>query len=457
MTIFGISAYHHDSAAALLQNGFVRRASHEERFTRKKFDNSFPSNSIRWMRHHIEKVDGVAYYERPGLLERQNIKREIKKAIPGKYPIEFMDHHKCHAMSSILTTDWDRCAVLVVDSVGGNYSTSLGMYENNEITWIKRFEYPESLGLFYSTITNLLGFVPLSDECKIMSAAAYGEPKWKNYMKEKFLETEFGNYTLKQDLRRGVGKGVLDWDIAASAQELLQDCLINLANWLFKETACNRLAYAGGVALNCVANTNLIRYSNFDHIAIQPAAGDAGCALGAAGLLDRPIWENAYLGYEDSLNQNPEDIAQRLLRGEIVPVINGPAEFGPRALGNRSLLALPTPLCVSKLDNLKGRVNDSWRPYAPVCLEEVAEEYFDIYYPSYEMLYVAYNEPNSPFKTHDETARLQLVNKTKNAFLAKILDFTTKLGHPILINTSLNAKGKPIVNTVEHFKNEIKL
>ena len=140
-----------------------------------------------------------------------------------------------------------------------------------------------------------------------------------------------------------------------------------------------------------------------------------------------------------------------------MPVINGPAEFGPRALGNRSLLALPTPLCVSKLDNLKGRVNDSWRPYAPVCLEEVAEEYFDIYYPSYEMLYVAYNEPNSPFKTHDETARLQLVNKTKNAFLAKILDFTTKLGHPILINTSLNAKGKPIVNTVEHFKNEIKL
>ena len=457
MNIIGISAYHHDSAAAMLQNGYIRHAAHEERFTRKKFDNSFPNNTIRWMRHQVEKIDAVVYYEELGLMERQSIKREIKKVIPGKYPIIFMDHHKCHAMSSILTTNWDNCAVMVVDTVGGKYSTSLGLYENEEITWLKRFEYPESLGLFYSTATKLLGFTPLSDECKVMSAAAYGEPKWKEYINDKILETEFGNYTIKHDFRRGVGTGTIDWDIAASVQDVLQDCLTNLANWLFKETGYTKLAYAGGVALNCIANTHLCRYSNFDEIAIQPAAGDAGCSLGAAGLVDRPIWENAYLGYPDSLEQDAEDIARRLTRGEIVPVLNGKAEFGPRALGNRSLLCIPSALAIGKLNNIKNRINDSWRPYAPICLEDVAEDYFDIYHPSYEMLFIAFNDPDSPFTTHDEPARLQLVNRTKNAFLAKILDYTTKLGHPVLINTSLNARGKPIVNTVDDFHNEIKL
>ena len=141
------------------------------------------------------------------------------------------------------------------------------------------------------------------DEEKIMSAAAYGEPKWTEYAKEKLITTEIGDYTLLQDLRRGIGVGALDWDVAASAQEILQECLLNLAGWLHKETGKFKLAYAGGVALNCVANTQLIRYTNFNDIAIQPAAGDAGTSLGAAALIERPLWEGPFLGYNDSLNQ----------------------------------------------------------------------------------------------------------------------------------------------------------
>jgi len=456
MNIIGISAYHHDSAAAYLSKGYIKGAAHEERFSRRKFDNRFPVNTIRWLRHQQEQVDAVVFYEKKGFKERQDIKRDIKKLIPGKYPINFVDHHEAHAMSSILTTDWNKCAVMVVDTVGSNYSTSLGVYENQEIKWLKRFEYPNSLGLFYSTATKLLGFKPLSDECKIMSAAAYGEPKWTDYIKEKILKTELGDYTLLQDFRRGLGTGILDWDIASSVQEVLQECLLNLARWLYKETGYIRLAYAGGVALNCIANTYIARYTNFEEIAIQPAAGDAGCALGGAALIDRPIWEGPFLGYEDSLNQNIEEIAYNISNGEVISIIQGRAEFGPRALGNRSLLCAPTESNISKLNNIKGRINDIWRPYAPVCLDSVAEDLFDIYHPSYEMLFVAYTE-TSKFHTHDDTARLQLVNSSHNAFLAKILEITTRQGFPILINTSLNAAGKPMVNSVDDFKNEIKI
>ena len=456
MNIVGFSAYHHDSAAVNIHNNLIAGGSHEERFTRKKYDNSFPINTFRWLRSQKEQTDVVAFYEKRDFMERQNIKRDIKKALPGKVDIEFFEHHDCHAMSSICTTDWDRCAVMVVDSMGGKYATSLGIFEDDKISWLKRFEYPNSLGLFYSTITRFLGFRPLSDEEKVMSAAAYGEPKWVKYAKEKIINTELGEYTLLQDLRRGIGEGTLDWAVARSAQDILQECLINLASWLHTETGSSKLAYAGGVALNCVANTELVRYTGFKEIAIQPAAGDAGCALGAAALVQRPLWEGPYIGYNDSLEQNPEEIAHRIMQGEVVPVLNGKAEFGPRALGNRSILCLPTELNISKLNNIKKRINDTWRPYGPICLDSVAEDYFDIYIPSYDMLFVAFSETDL-FRTHDDTARLQLVNSSKNGFLGKILETTTAHNHPILINTSLNVKGKPIVNSVDDFKNEMKV
>jgi carbamoyltransferase len=288
-----------------------------------------------------------------------------------------------------------------------------------------------------------------------MAAAAYGTPKWADYIKERVINTQLGDYTVLPDLTRGIGSGVLDWDIAASVQLVLEECLINLAKWLFKETGLPNLAYAGGVALNCVANTKLLTNTPFCDIAIQPAAGDAGCALGAAALVDRPLWENAYLGIESNNPITTEECAFRLLKGEIVAIIKGRAEFGPRALGNRSFITIPFKDNYSKLDTIKQRTTDSWRPYAPVCLEKDADLYFDIPKKSYEMLYVAKSK-NKHFTTNDGSARLQITNYTKNAYLSRVLELTREQGYPILLNTSLNAKGKPIVNTMDDLK-EIQL
>lgn len=452
MKILGVSSYHHDSAAASLNNGLIQGASHEERFTRKKFDKSFPEHTIRWMRDQYDDWEFAAFYEETTYSQ---FKSDIKR-ISNARPV-LVDHHEAHAMSSILMTNWTECAIMVVDTVGNRYSTSLGVYKDGQIEWIKRFRYPNSIGLFYSSATRLLGFVPLSDECKVMSAASYGRPKWASWINQKIVDYNAdGDYTFLHNLERGAGTGVLDWDIAASVQQVTQNILLALATWLQKETGLTNLAYAGGVALNCVANTYLLKNSGFNHISIQPAAGDAGCALGAAALITRPLWENAYLGVSATNNITADECADRILRGEIVPVIQGRAEFGPRALGNRSLLCAPTDDNIKKLNTIKQRDTDSWRPYAPVCQIEEAKNYFTIYQHSKEMLFIA-DIFGGNFKTQDNTARLQTVTGSSNAYLWKVLEKTRQHGYPILINTSLNAKGKPIVNTVDDFKREVRL
>ena len=444
MKILGVSSYHHDSAAASIYNGHIEGASHEERFTRKKYDNSFPTNTIEWLKNPHEDWEFAAFYEETTY---NRFKSDIRKHTRAR-PV-LVDHHEAHAMSSILMTDWYECAVMVVDTVGNKFSTSLGVYENGQITWLKRFRYPNSLGLFYSSATRLLGLKPLSDESQVMAAAAYGEPKWFDFIRSKVLHHDYkGHYDLLVNLERGFGYGALDWDIAASVQKTLEHVLVNLAGWLKNETGMTNLAYAGGVALNCVANTQISRFAGFDDIAIQPAAGDAGCALGAAALLERPLWENAYLGVDASNGMIAEQYAEKILNGEVVSVIHGRAEFGPRALGNRSLLCTPTDDNIEKLNKFKGRIDDSWRPYAPICQEEEASKWFNIYKTSYEMLFVA-DIIGGNFRTHDKTARLQSVSATKSPLIWKILEITRQQGYPILINTSLNAKGKPIVNTLD--------
>ena len=282
-----------------------------------------------------------------------------------------------------------------------------------------------------------------------MAAAAYGEPKWFDFIRSKVLHHDYkGHYDLLINLERGLGYGSLDWDIAASVQKTIEHVLVNLAGWLQNETGMKNLAYAGGVALNCVANTEIIRFSGFDDIAIQPAAGDAGCALGAAALIERPLWENAYLGVNANDGILADQQAEKILSGEIVKIVQGRAEFGPRALGNRSLVCIPTPDKIEKLNTIKNRKEDNWRPYAPICQEEEASNWFNIYKPSYEMLFTA-DIRGGNFTTYDNSARLQIVNASKNPYLWKILEITRQHGYPILINTSLNAKGKPIVNTLE--------
>ena len=449
MKILGVSCYHHDSAAASLKDGHIEGASHEERFSRIKYDNRFPKKTINWLKDPHEDWEFVAFYEETTY---DRFKSDIKHHTFAK-PV-LVDHHEAHAMSSILMTKWYECAVMVVDTVGNKYSTSLGVYRNGKIEWIKRFRYPNSLGLFYSSATRLLGFRPLCDESQVMAAAAYGKPKWKQFIKDKILHwDDQADYTVLQNLERGVGSGIIDWDIASSVQEVFQTIVANLAGWLHRETGMKNLAYAGGGALNCVANTHIKKFSGFSNIVIQPAAGDAGCALGAAALIERPLWENAYLGFNTQCDKLPDYHADTILKHLITPIINGRAEFGPRALGNRSLLCAPTPANIKQLNMIKNRDNDSWRPYAPICQEEEADQWFKIYQPSYEMLFTA-DIIGGNFTTYDNSARLQVVNKTKNPYLWKILEITRQDGYPILINTSLNAKGRPIVNTMEDM-NEI--
>ena len=450
MKILGVSCYHHDSAAASLKDGFIQGAAHEERFTRKKYDNSFPINTIEWLRDTYDDWEVAAFYEESTY---KHFKTDIKKLTKAK-PV-LVDHHSAHAMSSIIMTDWDDCAVMVIDTVGGKFSTSLGVYENGKITWIKRFRYPNSIGLFYSAATRLLGFEPLRGESQVMAAAGYGTPKWAKFIKNKIINVEDDNYTLLHDLSRGIGFGVLDWDIAASVQSVFGDIVLNLANWLFKETGKTNLAYSGGCALNCVTNSQLIKFTLFDDIAIQPASGDAGASLGAASLIERPLWENAFLGYEDYDFIQPDEAADKIIKGNIIPIIHGRAEFGPRALGNRSLLCAPTSSTIDKLNKIKGRGNDSWRPYAPIVQDKEANNYFTVYKNCPNMLFIADIKKESNFKTHDNTARLQLIYGSQ-AYVYKVLEITRQYGFPILINTSLNAKGMPIVNKKEDL-NEIRL
>ena len=454
MSILGISAFHHDSAAAIVKKHKVVFASHEERFSRQKYDKRWPQNAINYSTHLCAEIKTVVFYDKDNKGDSKSL---IKKQFP-KAEIEYVDHHESHAMSAICTTRWDECAVMVVDTVGGLYSTSLGVFQKGKIKWIKRFEYPNSLGLFYSTATRLLGFKPLKDESQVMAAAAFGNPKWSDWIENNVVQIGENNYQMRMDLRKGVGVGSLDWDVAASVQYVTEKILLNLAKFLKKETKLKNLAISGGVALNCVANTHLYKHSGFKNIAIQPAAGDAGCSLGAAALLQRPDWTTPYTGIHIPIKINTSEVAEKLLEGKIVALLHGKAEFGPRALGNRSLLALPTVHNSKLLHKLKGRITDTWRPWAPICLEDVATYYFEVYNKkyNYDMLFTA-DDKSSPMREINRicSARLQVVNYQTNSVLSEILKKTTKKDQPVLINTSANARGKPIVNTREDFYNEM--
>lgn len=455
MSILGISAFHHDSAAAIVKKHKIVFASHEERFSRIKYDKRWPQNVINYATNLVSNdIDTVVFYDKHTRGESKSL---IKKQFP-KANIEYVCHHRSHAMSAICTTNWDECAVMVVDTVGGRYSTSLGVFQNGRVEWIKRFVYPNSLGLFYSTATRLLGFTPLKDESQVMAAAAFGRPKWSDWIEDNVIRIGESDYHLRMDLRKGVGVGALDWDIASSVQHTTEKALLMLAKFLKKETNSDNLAISGGVALNCVANTHLFKNSGFKNIAVQPASGDAGCSLGAAAVLERPEWKTPYTGILIQNNVDTSEVAQKLLEGKIVALLHGKAEFGPRALGNRSLLALPTIQNSKLLHKLKGRITDTWRPWAPICLEDVAHYYFEVYNKkyNYDMLFTA-DDKSSPMKDINRisSARLQVVNNKTNSVLAEILEKTTEKDQPVLINTSANARGKPIVNTIEDFYNEM--
>ena len=540
----GISCYYHDSAAALLKDGHVIAAVEEERFSRKKFDDSFPEKAIQWCLDEAEiksnQIDSVAFYDKPvlkferlldnyiavaprGLFsfldvipkwihKRLWIKNEIKKSLKGfKGEIIFPEHHMSHAAHAFYTSPFDESAILTIDGVGEWSTTSYGYAKNNEIQLSKDIKWPHSLGLFYSAFTYFLGFKVNEGEYKLMGLSSYGTPKYYDLILNNLIDVKddgsihlnmkYFAFTYDKVMTNkkfselfGISPKTKDektlqihFDIGASAQKVLEDIILKMTNHVHKITKMKNLCIGGGVALNGVANYKILKESLFDNIHIPPSPGDAGSAVGAAQYLyyiyhknsrniskdnAEIINENIYVGpsysndqiikFLDSKNITYESFdresllkktAQLIADGNIVGWYQGKMEWGPRALGNRSILADPRREDMKDILNAKIKHRESFRPFAPSILEEYASEYFEIDVPSPYMLMVApVKKPKEiPAVTHvDGTGRLQTVSKNTNSLYYDLIsEFKKITGVPVIINTSMNVMGEPIVNTPE--------
>ncbi|MGC5341534.1 carbamoyltransferase family protein [Streptomyces sp. DT24] len=514
MRVLGINALFHDPAAALVVDGKVVAAAEEERFSRRKHGKrplpfsawELPELSARWCLEQAgltpADLDAVAYSYDPELalpaqqmglddpwdpLRQEYARRApefLAEALPGLDPakVRFVAHHVAHAASAGPASPYADCAVLVLDGRGECASQLTGQYTDRTLNVLSTQRLPESLGLFYEDLTEHLGFLRSSDEFKVMALASYGTPRHAERIREHVHARADGGF-------RASG---VDWasltprrapdtpwtqdhaDLAASAQLCLEDTVLDLARELHGRTGEKVLTMAGGVALNCVANTRLYRESPFETVWVQPAAGDAGTALGAAlhvageeravtepmptaalgrGWRDEELrgWlEKAALPYEE-----PEDIAaavaEELAQDGIVAWFQGRSEFGPRALGHRSLLAHPGRAeNLERLNAVKGR--EEFRPVAPMVLAERAAELFDGPLPSPYMLFVheVAEEWRSriPAVVHvDGTARVQTVDSATEPLVARMLTaFERRTGLPVVVNTSLNTAGRPMVD-----------
>jgi len=570
MHVLGISAYYHDSAAALLRDGHVAAAAQEERFTRKKHDQSFPHHAIRACLAQTglraSQVDCVAFYDKPflkferlletylafaprgfesfrsalpvwvkeKLFQKREILQELKALEPGidwASRLIFSEHHLSHAASAYYPSPFSSAAVLTMDGVGEWTTTSLAIGRGRELKVVKEIHFPHSLGLLYSAFTYYTGFKVNSGEYKVMGLAPYGEPRYANLIKENLIDIkEDGSFRLNLDyfdyctglrmtnarfdaLFGGPARKPeqrltqREMDLAASIQAVTEEVVLKLAEGIRKESGEKNLCLAGGVALNCVANGKLLRAKTFERLWLQPAAGDAGGALGAAlvahhlhrgqerklnGSLDG--MRGGYLGPEfstaeierrlraagavfDVLSDEKiiSECAGALAEGKALGWFQGRMEFGPRALGARSILGDARSPSMQKTLNLKVKYRESFRPFAPSVLFEDAASYFDLEGESPYMLLVAdvaeehriamteeerklfgidkLNVPRSaiPAVTHvDYSARVQTVHKETNPrYWNLISKFKETTGCPVVVNTSFNVRGEPIVCTPE--------
>ncbi|WP_069811879.1 carbamoyltransferase family protein [Streptomyces sp. TP-A0874] len=513
MRVLGVNALFHDPAAALVVDGRVAAAAEEERFSRRKHGKrpvpfsawELPELSARWCLEQAglapADLDAVAYSYDPALARpadrmglddpwdalRQEYARRapefLATALPGLDPekVRFVAHHVAHAASAGPASPHSDCAVLVLDGRGESASHLAGHYRDRELTVLGGQELPDSLGLFYEELTEHLGFLRSSDEYKVMALASYGVPRFRDHLGEHVRALGDGGFRARsvpwESLVPAREPGA-PWsqdhaDLAASAQACLEDVILALAHWLHDRTGEKRLTMAGGVALNCVANSRLDREGPFREIWVQPAAGDAGTALGAALHIaaeqDRTApMEGAALGrhwnaaeLRDWLERSalpytePEDVAEavaeELARDGIVAWFQGRGEFGPRALGRRSLLAHPGRAAnLDRLNAVKGR--EEFRPVAPMVLADRAADVFTGPLPSPYMLFVhevseAWRE-RLPAVVHvDGTARVQTVDDEREPLVARMLRaFERRTGLPAVVNTSLNTAGRPMVD-----------
>ncbi|TAN37700.1 MAG: hypothetical protein EPN23_04075 [Verrucomicrobia bacterium] len=564
MNILGISAYYHDSAAALICDGRIVAAAQEERFTRKKHDANFPANAVRYCLAagglKGSGLDGVAFYEKPltkfgriletfagvaprgvrSALQALPVWLKEKLWIPpaissflqaegfqASVPLYFPEHHESHAASAFFPSPFQEAAILTLDGVGEWATSTLGEGRGADLRILQELRFPHSLGLLYSAFTYFTGFKVNSGEYKLMGLAPYGQPRYIQQIREHLLDLkDDGSFRLNMDYF-GYLDGLTmtnarfaelfdgpprspeseitqrEMDLAASIQVVTEDIVLHMARHARKVTGLRNLCLAGGVALNCVANGRLLREKIFDHVWIQPAAGDAGGALGAAfavwhmalhkprtadGLHD--AMHGSYLGPEFSdddigaflaTHGYPAEkitdpatratrIAELIDQQHVIGLCQGRMEFGPRALGNRSIIGDARSPQMQSTMNLKIKYRESFRPFAPACLEERVSDYFELDQPSPYMLLVAQvrrdrcrgmdtattvpireriNQVRSdvPAITHvDYSARVQTVSADTNPEFYRILKaFEARTGYGILINTSYNVRGEPII------------
>ena len=546
----GISCYYHDSAAAILKDGHVVAAVEEERFSRKKFDDGFPNMAIDWCLQEAgikpEQIDSVAFYDKPVLKfdrlldnyitvaprglysfldtipkwlhKRLWIKDDIKKHLKGfKGEIIFPEHHMSHAAYAFYTSPFKESAVLSIDGVGEWTTTSFGTAQDNSIKLTDDIRWPHSVGLFYSAFTYFLGFKVNEGEYKLMGLSSYGKPKYYDLILKELIDVKddgsihlnmkyfaftydkvmtndkFSELFGVSPRKKNEKTEQIHFDIGASAQKVLEDVVLKMANHIHKKTQMKNLCFGGGVALNGVANYNLIKNGPFENIHIPPSPGDGGSAVGCAQYLyyihkknkrtveqdSERIKNNVYVGPSFSndviksfLEENNVDYeylqreqllqntAKLISDGSIVGWYQGKMEWGPRALGNRSILADPRDAKMKDILNEKIKHRESFRPFAPSILEEYVFEYFDIDITSPYMLLVApVKKPEKiPAVTHvDGTGRLQTVSKQSNPLYYDLINEFYKITNiPVIINTSMNVMGEPIVNTPEQAYNMIK-
>ncbi len=559
MYILGISAFYHDSAACLLRDGTIVAAAQEERFTRKKHDPGFPYHAVAYCLEAggitINDIDYVAFYDKPflkferllmtylamapkgiqsfweqmppWLKDKLFMRRTLRRALGYRGEVLFCAHHESHATAAFFPSPFEEAAILTLDGVGEWATTTQGIGKGNHIELTKEIPFPHSLGLLYSAFTYFTGFRVNSGEYKLMGLAPYGEPRFEDVIRRELADIkDDGSYRLNMEYfdycagLRMTNRRFADlfggpprtpespitqreMDLASSIQVVLEDIVLRLARTAHAETGQRNLVLAGGVALNCVANGRILREGPFERMWIQPAAGDAGNALGCAlfawhQLLGHPrtpsarTQQGSYLGpsFSDEIIQSYLDaykipyerleegemcrlVAELLARWKIVGWFQGRMEFGPRALGSRSILADPrAPEMQSKL-NLKIKFRESFRPFAPSVLREHAAEYFELPCDSPYMLLVASVRADRlralspeeqqaegfgklrvarseiPAVTHvDNSARIQTVDAADNPLYHRLITaFHARTGCPLVINTSFNVRGEPIVCT----------
>lgn len=559
MNILGISAFYHDSAACLVRDGEIIAAAQEERFTRKKHDFSFPANAVEYCLKeagiNAEELDYVGFYDKPfikferilysylayapvgiksffksiplWIKQKLFIRDIIKNELGYNGKVLFSEHHESHAASAFYPSPFSEAAILTVDAVGEWATTSYGVGEENDISITSELKFPHSLGLLYSAFTYYTGFKVNSAEYKVMGLAPYGEPKYVDIILDRLIDLKedgsfklnmkYFNYCTGLTMTNGRFNKLFggrpskpaskvtqrEMDLARSIQVVTEEIVLRMVNHVYKQTGKKNLCLAGGVALNCVSNGRLLRDGPFENLWIQPAAGDAGGALGVALLIWYKYLGNkrnldkasvsqkaSYLGnsytdkeIEDFLTQEeipfekldmeeiPPKIAELVAGENVIGWFEGRMEFGPRSLGSRSIIGDPRSKEMQSIMNLKIKYRESFRPFAPTVLREHVSDYFDIDCESPYMLLVANIKDEKRVKMSDEdeklfgleklkvvrsdvpaithvdySVRIQTVTKEDNPlFYGVIEEFYKKTGCPMIVNTSFNVRGEPIV------------